>query len=1030
MNVSRWIQAHRRSILFLMALLAVAGAISSFRLPVALFPHVSFPRVEVFLNAGDRPASRMAIEVTYPVEEAVRAIPGVVSVRSKTARGSAEVYVNFHWGQSMIRALLQVQSAISQIQQRLPAKTSVLVRRMDPTVFPVIGYSLTSKTTSLVELRNIAKYQLRPLISTIDGVARVGVQGGQDEEYQVTVEPQRLAAYGLTLQKVAQALRGSNVLQAVGRMEDHYKLYLAIADTQLRGLKDLRRLAIRTRGGGIVRLDQIAQVRRSVTPQWWNVVADGHRAVIFQVYQQPGGNTVAITRAIKNKLAAFAPRLPPGVVVSNWYDQSQLILASAASVRDAVVIGVLLAAVILLLFLRNIRITLIAIVSVPAVLSTTILLLFVLGLSFNIMTLGGMAAAVGLIIDDTIVMVEHIIRRLREPGAELHHRARVMAAARQFARPLAGSSASTVIIFAPLAFLSGVTGAFFKALSLTMAGSLIISFLIAWLAVPLLADHLLRPQDAQHGTDGTFTRRVHSWYERAMWFTLPRPWMAIAVVVPLILFGWLGYRLTGSGFMPSMDEGGFVLDYVAPPGTSLTETVRLLHKVEVILDHNPAVQTYSLRTGLQLGGGITEANEGDFFVRLKPFPRAPIGTVMEQVRAQVDQTVPGLKIEMDQLMEDLIGDLTAVPQPIEIKLFSDDGALLRRTGPRVARAISKVPGVVDVRDGLVYAGDAVEVRVNPARAAAEGVDPRWISGQLNRYIAGVVATRIQRGVKMIGVRIWIPARSRAKIIDLRDLPLRAPNGHIFLLSTVARLKVVTGQPEIMRDNLKRMIAVTARIHGRSLGSVVKDVRQMLRRPGVLPSGMYYSLGGLYRQQRIAFRGLMEVFAAAVALVFLLLLFLYERFRVALAMLGTTLLALAAVFIGLWVTHTELNISSMMGMTMVVGIVTEVSIFYYSEFQDLGDGLPLHARLVQAGKNRMRPIAMTTLAAILALLPLALGIGEGSAMQQPLAVAIIAGLSVQLPLVLVVLPLFLRILGADRSESDSVPVDRPEAGGGL
>ncbi|HET9122519.1 MAG TPA: efflux RND transporter permease subunit [Acidiferrobacteraceae bacterium] len=1021
MNLSRWIQAHRRSILFLMALLALAGALSSFRLPVALFPHVSFPRVEIFLDAGDRPASRMAIEVTYPVEEAVRAIPGVVSVRSKTARGSSEIYVNFHWGQHMIRALLEVQSAISQIRQRLPANTSVQVRRMDPTVFPVIAYSLTSKTTSLVELRNIAKYQLRPLISTIDGVARVGVQGGQDAEYHVTVEPQRLAAYGLTLQQVAQALRDANVLRAVGRLEDHYKLYLAIADTQLHGLKDLRHLAIRTRGGGIVRLDQIARVRRSAVPQWWNVVANGHRAVIFQVYQQPGGNTVALTRAIKRKLAAFLPRLPPGVVVSNWYDQSQLILASAASVRDAVLIGVLLAAAILLLFLRNLRITLIAIVSVPAVLATTILLLFVFGLSFNIMTLGGMAAAVGLIIDDTIVMVEHIIRRLREPGAEQHHRQRVMLAARQFARPLAGSSASTVIIFAPLAFLSGVTGAFFKALSLTMAGSLVISFLIAWLAVPLLADHLLRPQDAQHDSEGALTRRVHAWYGSAMRFTLPRMWMAVLIVVPLVVLGWTGYHFIGSGFMPAMDEGGFVLDYRAPPGTSLTETVRLLHKVERILKRNPAVQTYSLRTGLQLGGGITEANEGDFFVRLKPFPRPPIETVMEQVRSQVEHRVPGLKIEMAQLMEDLIGDLTAVPQPIEVKLYSDNSALLRRAGPAVAHAISGVRGVVDVRNGIVYAGDAVEVQVNAARAAAEGVNPRWIGSQLERYMAGVVATRIQRGVKMIGVRVWIPTRTHAEIQTLRALPLRAPDGHVFLLSTVAHLKVVTGQPEIMRDNLKQMIAVTGRIQGRSLGSVVKNVEQVLKRPGIVPAGMYYSLGGLYRQQRIAFRGLIEVFVAAVALVFLLLLFLYERFGVALAMLGTTLLALAAVFIGLWITHTELNISSMMGMTMVVGIVTEVSIFYYSEFQDLGDDMPLDQRLLQAGMNRMRPIAMTTLAAILALLPLALGIGEGSAMQQPLAVAIIAGLSVQLPLVLLVLPLFLRAL---RGRSDGTPSATP------
>ncbi|MHB1529184.1 MAG: efflux RND transporter permease subunit [Acidiferrobacteraceae bacterium] len=1009
MNLTGWAQTHRRSILFLLAALALAGAASSFLLPVSLFPHVSFPRVEVFLNAGERPANRMAVQVTYPVEAVVRSIPGVVSVRSTTARGAAEVYVNFHWGQNMIRGLLEVEAAISQIRAQLPRQTTFMARRMDPTVFPVLAYAMTSKTVSLVRMRTIAKYELRPLISTIDGVARVGVQGGQREEYRVTIEPERLSAYGLTLGDVSRALGQANVLRAVGRLEDHYKLYLIIADTQLHDIHDLRQLVVATRGGGVVRLKNIARIQRSVVPEWWNVVADGHRAVIFQVYQQPGSNTVAITKAIKRKLAAFKSRLPPGVHIVNWYDQSQIILASASSVRDAVLIGVVLAALILFVFLRNLRITLIAIISVPSVLAIAVLLLYVFGMSFNIMTLGGMAAAVGLIIDDTIVMVEHIMRRLRERNSAFPHHERVMMAARQFTRPLVGSSASTVIIFTPLAFLSGVTGAFFKALSVTMAGSLVISFLVAWLAVPLLADHLLTEKDAEHEQEGPFLRRLHGIYERVMGFSLPKAWIIPAVMLPLIMLGWLAYRATGSGFLPSMDEGGFILDYVAAPGTSLTETERLLDRVEGILKRTPSVQTYSLRTGLQLGGGITHANEGDFFVRLKPFPRPPIWQVMENVRLRVEREAPGLQIQMDQMMQDLIGDLTAVPQPIEIKLFSDNGALLRRLGPSVAAAISKVRGVVDVRNGIVFAGDAIEIKVNRAKAAMQGVDAGWVSRRLDQYLSGTVATRIQRGPRMIGVRVWIPGREHKEIQDVRNLELRAPDGHFFPLRQVAQLKVVTGQPEILRDNLKRMIAVTGRINGRDLGFVIHDVKKTLSRPGLVPPGVYYSLGGLYRQQQIAFRGLAEVFVAAVGLVFLLLLFLYERFLVALAMLTTTLLAFSAVFIGLWVTGTELNISSMMGMTMVVGIVTEVSIFYYSEFQDLPDTLPVSERLVLAGKNRMRPIAMTTFAAILALLPLALGIGQGSAMQQPLAVAIIAGLAAQLPLVLVVLPLMLNAL---------------------
>ncbi|MFZ0482343.1 MAG: efflux RND transporter permease subunit [Desulfobacterales bacterium] len=1006
MSFTDWVQRHRRSILFLIVVLAMGGLASSLKLPVALFPHVNFPRVVVNLDAGDRPAEQMAIEVTWPVEEAVRAVPGVRNVRSITSRGSAEISINFDWGVNMVAAALQVESAISQVSSGLPQGTTFQVRRMDPTVMPVLAYSITSDIHSLVELQDIALYQLRPLLSTVKGVAKVGVQGGAREEYQVVVDPARLVSFGLSLSDVAKAVSGANVITAVGKIEDHYKLYLTISDTRFHDLNQIRETILRSGGNGLVRLDDIATVSRGTVPQWTRATADGHDAVLFQIYQQPGGNTVQIAREIKNKLAGFRPNLPKGIRIANWYDQSQLIVASANSVRDAIIIGVLFAVFVLWLFLRNIKMTFIAAITVPCVVAATILLLYALHMSFNIMTLGGMAAAIALIIDDMIVMQEQIVRGLRS-GVGEHHK-RVMKAVQEFTRPLAGSSASTIIIFTPMAFLSGVTGAFFKSLSLTMASSLIISFFVAWLAVPLLADHLLNKKDADREEDGTLTRIFHRSYEAVMEHVLARPGLVMLMIVPLIIIGWFSYRHLGSGFMPKMDEGGFILDYRSFPGTSLKETDRLLRQVESILQQTPDVQTYSRRTGFALGGTLSEANEGDFFVRLKSLPRRPIETVMDDVRNRIEHSVPGLQIEMALLMEDLIGDLTAVPQPIEIKLFSDDGGLLMKLGPQVAAAIRKIPGVVDVKDGIVLAGDALDIRVNRDKASLEGVTPEEVTQTLSDFLTGAVTTRIQQGPKMIGVRVRIPDDVRARVSDILNLRFRAPDGHLFPLKRVATLKAVTGQPQIMRDDLKRMIAVTGRISGRDMGSVIRDVKSVLKRPGLIPKGVYYSLGGLYAQQRIAFTGLITVFVSAVILVFLLLLFLYERFRVAVAILINTLLALAAVFIGLYVTGTEINISSMMGMTMIVGIVTEVAIFYFSEYRTLPAELEKETALIQAGKNRMRPIAMTTFAAILALLPLAMGIGQGSAMQKPLAIAIISGLVVQLPLVLIMLPVFLRL----------------------
>jgi len=1006
-NFTQWAQAHRRSILFLLALLALGGVAAAFKLPVTLFPNVDFPRVVVNIDSGDRPADQMMLQVTLPVEEAVRRVPGVLNVRSTTSRGSADVSVSFDWGTDMNLAAVQVNEAATQILPALPAGTRLRTKRMDPTVFPIIAYSLTSDTRSLTSLYDLAQYQLRPLLSSVNGVARVQVQGGAREEYRVTVDPARLQAYRLTPSDVARALRAENVITAVGRLEDHYKLYLVVSDTRFRGLDEIRHTVLKSGADGLVRLEDVATVSDSTVPQWIRVTADGHDAVLLNIYQQPGSNSVEISRGIKARLADYAGQIPKDVRVANWYDQSGLVVASATSVRDAILIGVLLGAAILLLFLRNLKITFIAMIVVPAVLATTVVLLYALGMSFNIMTLGGMAAAVGLIIDDAIVMIEHIVRRLR--GAHGPHHGRVMSAALEFFRPLAGSSASTVVIFVPLAFLGGVTGAFFKALSLTIAAGLVISFFVTFLGVPLLADHWLTEQDANQKEGGRITEWLHRRYETLMRRALARPALLLAVVAPLLIAGYVAYRRVGSGFMPSMDEGGFILDYRTPPGTSLTETDRLLRQVQAILQATPEVQTYSRRTGTQLGGGVTEANEGDFFVRLKPPPRRPIEEVMADVRTRIERQVPGVSVELAQLMEDMIGDLTSVPQPVEIKIFSDDPAQLRALAGKTDAAITRIPGIVDVRRGIKPAGDALEIHIDRTKAALEGIDPESITRTLDAYLTGTVSTEIQQGPKMIGVRAWTPRDMRATENDVGRLLLRAPDGHLVPLRRVASLVAVSGQPEINREDLKRMVAVTARISGRDLGSTIADVKATLAQPGGFPQGVYYELGGLYRQQQIAFRGLMAVLAAAVALVFLLLLFLYERFRVAAAIMAIPLLSLSAVFIGLWASGIELNISALMGMTMIVGIVTEVAIFYFSEYQDLAGEMEPAGALIEAGKNRMRPIAMTTFAAILTLAPLALGLGQGSAMQQPLAVAIISGLAVQLPLVLIVMPVLFNLL---------------------
>ena len=1004
MSFNEWIHQHTRSVVFVMVILALAGIAASFILPVSLFPRTSWPRVEITVNSGDRTAKMIAVQVTYPLENAIRAILGVRRVTSTTSRGTADIYASFGWGKNMVQALTLVQSAVNNVLPSLPAGTTAEVRLRNPTNYQVISYSLVSKTVSQSRLRRIALYQIRPLLLGIKGVARIGVEGGHSREYHIIVNLAKLAAYNLTINEITRVVSANNVFKTAGKMQDHDKLYLVVDDSRFHNERQIGRIAIKSTGGGVLRLRDVASVEPSHAPVWTRATANGKPAVLIDVYQQPTGNTVKIISRTRAIISRIKRKLPTGVAVRLWYNQGHILMESALSVRDSVMVGTLMAVAVLLVFLRNWKTTLMAALVVPAALATTVLIMLLLKMSFNIMTLGGMAAAVGLIIDDAIVMIEHIVRRVNEGGGAL--RKSIISASAEFTRPLAGSSASTTIIFAPLAFWSGLVGEFFKALSMTMAAALFVSFMLSWLVVPILAAKLLSEKDAVPHPLGWLTRKVHAGYEWVMIRIISRPTLVLLIIVPVLAVGYAAYENVGSGFMPEMDEGGFSMFYIAPAGESLHQTDRLLQQVGRILRANPYVATYSRRTGMQLGGSLTESYQGDYYVQLKGFPRPPIEQIMARIAREVHHQTPSLFVDPEQLMQDQIGDLTAVPQPIRVEIFSDHQSILNREAKKVLAAIKKIPGVADTRSGIVIAGDSVYVKINSVAAAIYGETPRRVARIVHQYVYGTVATAIRRGPQMVGVRVWAPKDQRRTLADLRNLRLRAPDGRQFVLSQIAKVQIQPGEQEIDHINLKRMIAVTGRIHGRDMGSTMAQVKKVLNRPGMFPKGVYYRLGGLYHQQQIAFRGLVVVLCGGVLLVFLLLLFLYESFGAAIAMMVIPMLTLACVFIGLWITHTQLNISSMMGMTMVVGIVTEVTIFYYSEYHELRDHAHGLHRLIQAGKNRMRPIAMTTIAAILALLPLAMVISPGAAMQQPLAIAIISGLAVQMPLTLLVLPALL------------------------
>lgn len=1014
MNFVDWVGRHSRTIVFIAFSLTLAGIFSGITLPVGLFPVVSFPRIRIEISSGEMPAKQMLIDVTEPIEKVARAVPGAANVESTTSRGSAEVFVDFPWGTDMNRARLSVDAALAQTLPDLPKGTGYDVLQMSPdAIMPFVSYALISDKVSPAQLKTLAKYQIAPLLTGIPGIRRVGTLGGQTNEVQVYVSPEKLKTYGLTPNDVSKAISGTNALQAVGRLQDNGLLYLTIANNAFKSVESVRNVTLHTPDGGVVRLGDIAKVRMGNVPQWLLVDNNGQPSVNINVYQQASADSVSLEKKVQATLDKFMKTQPKSIIVHKWYDQTLLVKSSISAVEEAIVIGLIFAAFVIFGFLRNWRATLVAMLTVPMSVLVTCVLLSALGMTFNIMTLGGIAASIGLLIDDAIVMVEQIARRAGVPGLAEPRRT-VLASAREFLSPLTGSSLATIVMFVPLAFLSGVTGAFFKFLSLTMASSLVISYAFTALLVPLMAHRLIdfnKWHDPSHGKE-TWSRRMHG---RVLTKLNDRPWWIAVILAVLIGIGYFGYRHVGTGFLPKMDEGGFVLDYQTQPSTSFIETSRELAEVEAILKQDPYVDTYSLRVGAGLGGDLNEAYQGDFFVRLvASSKRPPIWQVMNAIAKKIDHQVPGIDFDTHQLLGDMIGDMVGRRQPVVVNLSASNPDMLPAAARKIAAAIKKIPGIepASVNPGILPTGDALEIHVDQAIAASNGLTAADVKNQVYRYLHGSLVTKYMGPVQDVGVRLWAQPQNsvfrehtRLYRDEIKKLLIQAPNGHTMPLGTLATVKFVYGQPELYRENLSQIVPVTAQTNGtRDLGSTIVSVKHLLNKPGVLPKGVYYTLGGAYKQQQMAVHGMIKVFAAATLAEIILLLFLYERFSLPIIILMTSMVSTGAVFTGLWLTGVELNITAMMGMVMIVGIATEMAIFLASEYRMLEQTMPSRRAIYEAALNRLRPITMSTLAMILALLPLGAAIsGSGDQMLQPLAIAIISGIVVQLPLVLVVMP---------------------------
>ena len=1014
-----WLARSTRTIFFFATVLTIAGIYFAFQVPISVFPETNFPRVVIGVDNGVMPLEQMQVTITKPIEDAVNTVPGLVTVRSITSRGQAEVSLFFDWNVDMFQSLQLVDAALSRVEQTLPATAKITSNRLTFATFPILGYSLTSDTIPQTQLWEIATYDLKPPLNRVAGVSTVLVQGGKQPEFHVVPNLALMQTAGVTIQDLVNAIQASNIVDSPGLYEANHQLILGLVGAQVHDADGLRQLVVKsTPAGAPVYVADVATVVQATLPIYTTVTAKGKDAVLLTIARQPSSNTVAVADEVAAKVAELRAKLPAGVKLELFYDQSQLVRDSISSVRDAIFIGLILACIILFLFLRDWTSSLVAGLVIPVTIAVTILVLWGIGQSFNLMTLGGLAAAIGLVIDDAIVVVENIVMH-RDAGENRSEAVRK--ALKEITTPLIGSTITPVVVFLPLVSVSGVTGSFFRALAITMAAALLTSLMLALTWTPGLSLGLLGKRDKdkeqEENKPKSVMSRVLQLHKRALDWALAKPLWVGAACVLLVIGTWAGYNALGSDLLPEMDEGGFILDYIMPAGSSLSETNRVLEHVERILHATPEVEITSRRTGMEMGfNAVHEANTGDFTVKLKAKRSRSIDDVMADIRQQIRTTEPELDIEFTQVLQDMIGDLSNAPEPIQLKIFTDDPAQLAQLGPRVGDAIGKIPGVVDVQDGIenTISGPATNFQIDPVVAARLGFTPAEVSEDATAILDGVETTDpIIANGRPYTIRVRLGDETRSSLEAIQNTVFNSTSGHTASLGSLATVEQLPPQNEIRKENLQRLVVVTGRLEGSDLGTGVAKVQKTVA--GLhLPASVRVEYGGTYEEQQKSFRDLLRVLILALALVFGVLLTEFRNFPAPIAILTSSVLSIAGVILALLVTRTTFNVASFMGLIMVIGIVAKNGILLLDADERFrAEGASAHDAMLHAAQRRLRPIVMTALAAVCGMLPLAFALGAGSQMLQPLAIAVIGGLTISMVLSLIVTPLVYFLLTRNR-----------------
>lgn len=991
---------YKSPLLVLIFLILASGIYSYTKIQSALFPQITFPKIKIIADAGQQPVNQMTVGVTKVLEDAVKKVPDLQVLKSTTSRGSCEISAFMDWNVNVDLAKQQIESSVNEVRNQLPPDINISVEKMNPSILPVMGYSLNSTSKDPIELKQLALYTIKPFLSQVQGVSEVRIIGGQDKEFRVVMNQSMMARLGVTPASVEQAINSTNFIKSNGYSSDFRYLYLTLTDAQIRNESQLKNLVVSNNGNRIVLLSDIAQINVHNAKQYIKVNANGQESILIAIIQQPNANVVDLSKAMEAKIAELQKNLPKDIVLKPYYVQADFVNDSIKSVTDALWIGLVLAIIVAIIFLRSWKASAVILITIPITLSLTMLVLYTMGQTFNIMTLGAIAAAIGLIIDDAIVVVEQI-HRTHEEHPEESSKTLVQKAINYLLKAMVGSSLSTIVIFLPFMLMSGVAGAYFKVMTDTMIITLICSFFATWILLPiiylLLSSGNKKEKSLQHQDV-----KERKW----VGFFIRKPLFSYAFVGVLIILTAIILPNISTGFLPDMDEGSIVLDYNSPPGTSLEETDRELKEVEKIITSTPEVAAYSRRTGTQMGFFITEPNRGDYLIQLKKNRSKTTNEVTDDIRAKIDASGLPLTVDFGQVITDMLGDLMSSVQPIEIKVFGTDQKVIEDYSQKIAAIVEKVNGTADVFDGIVIAGPSMVVTPKLPVLAQYNISLPDFQNQLQANLDGNVAGNIFDNVQYTPIRLLYNEKTNQSLSDINNSMIALPNGTLKPLSEFATVNVVKGSAEVNREDLQTLGIVTARLDNGNLGGTIQEIQKQINQKIKLPSGYSVVYGGAYAEQQQSFKELLIILVVSSLLVFSVMLFLFRNVLVALIILFVSVLGLSGGILLLYFTDTPLNVGSYTGLIMMVGIIGENAIFTYLQFHESLATKTKEEAVIYAISTRLRPKLMTALGAIIALMPLALGIGTGAQMHQPLAIAVIGGFIVALPLLLIVLPTFL------------------------